>query len=146
MPVSNMPPNTSTITHHLPLITPRIEFFPSKHFGALPIITPRIDFGATTRSPHNNNDTGDTETDMEAEFGSSNNNDPDIDTDIIDAELTGTLITKPTGQPGQPHSGGYNLSDKLVGWRPQLLSSIMVSSKQHIHYSVLKIKILNRSQ
>lgn len=130
-----MPANTSTITRHLPLITPRIEFFPSKHFGAPPVITPRIDFGATIccSNPHNNDwHTGDSEPENEAKFGSSNNNDPDDDADIVDKELTNTLISKPAGQPGRPRCGGYKLNDVLVGWSPQLIDLITVGSRLRI--------------
>ena len=33
------------LSRHLPLITSRIEFRPSKAAGNLPVLTPRIDFG-----------------------------------------------------------------------------------------------------
>lgn len=134
-----MPANASTITRHLPLITPRIEFFPSKHFGAPPIITPRINFGTTTRSPvspHNNDTAGD----IVAEFNSLDNSEPnisDVDTDIVEEKSTSILISKPGGQPGRPYSGGYKLNEVLVGWRPQLIAQVTVRSILHVDYSTL---------
>lgn len=130
--VPNMPANASTITHHLPLITPRIEFFPSKHFGAPPIITPRIDFGTTTHTPHNNDTAGY----VEAETGSLDNNELknfDTDADIVDEQSISTLITKPRGQPGRPYSGGYKLDEVLVGWSPQLIAQVTVSSRPYVN-------------
>lgn len=90
-----MPANALTIMCHLPIITPRIEFVPSKHFGAPPVITPCIDFRMITHFPP-----GDIETNIETELQSLNNNDPDINANIVDEVPTNTLISKPTGQPG----------------------------------------------
>lgn len=36
------------------------------------------------------------------------------------------LIPKPSGEPGRPHCGGYNLKTQLVGWTPQLYDTIKV--------------------
>ncbi|KAF8204553.1 hypothetical protein BJ912DRAFT_1051910 [Pholiota molesta] len=52
------------------------------------------------------------------------NNSVDAEEDIVEADLTSKLITKPKGQPGRPQSGGYTLAAKLTGWRPQLLDAV----------------------
>lgn len=136
MQTTNMPANSSTITRHLPLITERIEFFPSKHFGAPPIITPRIDFASTTCSHFNGDTDSITEDDStsvltpltETEvLNNSASTEEDEDIVLVASELKGTLIAKPKGQPGRPESGGYNLTAKLTGWRPQLLNAVTVS-------------------
>jgi hypothetical protein len=61
----------------------------------------------------------------------NNNTSTDEDEDVVASELKGTLIMKPKGQPGRPESGGYNLTAKLTGWRPQLLNAVTVSSEPY---------------
>ncbi len=38
-----------------------------------------------------------------------------------------TLIPKPSGEPGRPHSGGYSLDDVLSSWGVATLAKVTVS-------------------
>ena len=43
-----------------------------------------------------------------------------------DATQEAVLIPKPFGEPGRPHSGGYNLKEKLIGWTSDFYDEVKV--------------------
>jgi len=102
-----------SIARHLPLITSRIEFHPSKAAGSQLVITPCINFdeewGLLTSGPTGSIQLEDEGLDVmmeddkdDEEPGGSNN--------------SMNKIPKPQGEPGCPNCGGYSIENELRGW------------------------------
>ncbi|PPR03095.1 hypothetical protein CVT26_004614 [Gymnopilus dilepis] len=123
-----------SLSRHLPLITSRIEFRLDGLSRALPLITPRIDFADSLVFDQADTDKVGSVDQIDSpehsdasqqafdawelhEFPSGDH--PDDCLPIIP-----TRIPKPSGEPGRPHSGGYNLDDELGAWDAETLSAV----------------------
>ena len=132
--------DSSILTRHLPLITPRIEFSPVI-LDSSPIITPRIDFatqlGNNCQQPNKSGEK------PAGDYGLSNHepsdhdqpmdvNDDDDDGSVIDSMENilnhNRKIPKPRGQPGRPGSGGYNFQTTIRAWGEELIDEVTVSA------------------
>ncbi|KDR77444.1 hypothetical protein GALMADRAFT_138555 [Galerina marginata CBS 339.88] len=111
------------ISRPLPLITHRIQFS-SKVLSTTPVVTSRLEFGQQTlkRAPVSYVERELTPADHS--YGDSPLNE-DIESelsDLSDSEEapaqppTSKKITKPSGEPGRPGSGGYSIDDALASW------------------------------
>ncbi|KAJ3517896.1 hypothetical protein NLJ89_g212 [Agrocybe chaxingu] len=125
----------NALARHLPLITQRIEFTAPRNAGLPPVITPRIDFNTLwmepldtdTATPPMSRETSvltESDNNSQEENASQDNEDGD------DANGINKKIPKPAGEPGRPHSGGYNLENELQGWAPDLFTNINKFVKQ----------------
>jgi hypothetical protein len=131
------------LPRHLPLITPRIKFLPAV-LDSLPTITPRINFA--TRLAQDSDCTllgleGDsnwqsgrhkhqptlTSSDQLELLDALDNFDESV-TDIEVILSNNKKIPKPPGQPGRPHSGGYNLETMIKAWGGKLIDEVKVST------------------
>ena len=133
------------LSHHLPVITDRLEFSCQK-IGPPPTITPRIDFvkpltmlkwvtrdetQSTTGTTYNNMDVDDStdtslmqdNTNFTVDLNSNSGSE-----DVFDTSTT--KIPKPRGQAGHPGSGGYSLDFVLRKWGSTLISDVNVSSEK----------------
>ena len=123
----------SLLSHHSPMITNRLEFFP-QNIGPPPIITSTIDFAKRLANKERNCTTEDSTDDNDGDSDAMDINnasstiDPSfcvdsnsvaeetgVDSNSV-AEETGDLvdivdkkIPKPRGQVGHPGSGGYSI-------------------------------------
>lgn len=127
------------ILQHLPLITSRIEFSLSPQ-PELPVITLRKCFLEYDMQRDNGNDMG-------SHVGDNANNvGNDVDNGADHAEVNGQasgsdisseaggddgfgpgriLIPKPSGEPGRPQSGGFNL-ERALNWPKATFEKIQV--------------------
>ncbi|CAA7270444.1 unnamed protein product [Cyclocybe aegerita] len=122
-----------TISCHLPIITPRIEFTNTNSIRLLPIITPRINFALEwTESLHL------AEHDDTDSIAAASDNSPDDATlgsemedqdDITDLDKNKKIL-KPPGEPGRLNSGGYNIDNELRGWTLALIADVNQFIKQ----------------
>ena len=113
-----------SIARHLPLITSRIEFHPSKAAGSQLVITPRINFdeewGLLTSGPTGSIQLEDEGLDIMME-------DNENDEEPGGSNNSMNKIPKPQGEPGCPNCGGYSIENELRGWSPDLLENVTVS-------------------
>lgn len=113
---------------HLPVITSRVEFQPTKA-SRPPIITPRIDFNQEWGSDLTH------DADEDIDMVSEHNYDLEPADSLIDDEdavdnnefPNNKKIPKPAGEPGRPNSGGYNIEHELRGWSPDMVTAVNVS-------------------
>jgi hypothetical protein len=133
------------LSHHLPVITDRLEFSCQK-IDPPPVITPRIDFTkplttlkrvtrdetqSTTGTTHNDMDVDDSSHSRLMEENTTFTPDLSSDSggeDVFDSSAT--KIPKPRGQAGHPGSGGYSLDFVLRKWGSTLISDVNVSSER----------------
>lgn len=136
--------DSSILTRHLPLITPRIEFS-AVILDSFPIITARIDLATKLGNNCQHSDksgekpAGDNElsnhqlSDIDHEAMNVDDVDDDDDNGSVIDSIEEILnhnrkISKPRGQPGRPHSGGYNFQMTIKAWGEELIDEVTVSS------------------
>jgi len=105
---------------HLPLITPRVEFSPQPKLPPF-AITPRIDFDIGPKRKKRIRSASPTIYRPIPRVHYSETSGM-----TVDNWETSPLIMKPSGEPGRPHSGGYNLEDTLA-WPKDLYNALTVS-------------------
>lgn len=130
--------DSSILTRHLPLITPRIEFS-SVILDSIPIITARIDFATKLDNncqPSDKSGEKPAGDDKLSNHELSDHEAMDVDDDdngsVIDSieEILNhnKKIPKPRGQPGRPRSGGYNFQTTIKAWGEELIDEVTVSA------------------
>jgi len=112
---------------HLPVITNRVEFQPTKA-SQPPIITPWIDFNQEWGSDLNH-DADEDDMVSEHNYDSEPTDSLIDDEDAVDNNEfpNNKKIPKPAGKPGRPNSGGYNIEHELRGWSPDMVTAVNVS-------------------
>ena len=112
------------IARYLPLITNRISFVFNPP-PSLPPLTNRKEFldahdpSTTSTKPNHSvlpNQASSVKYSASVQFGfevekTTDEGDGEEDEEVDDIIQSATLISKPSGQPGRPHSGGYSLDE-----------------------------------
>lgn len=151
-----LPNKMDPLRRPLPLISKRVEFEdaePDDLLPSLPKITHRIEFSERLSDDIDRNgrsaslssqsdslgseESGNINSDARAGVqdedqdmdltGSSSIYEDDVEDDSHQPSAFSTdRIPKPPGEPGRPHSGGYNLPTALVGWSKSLYTKVNV--------------------
>ena len=135
------------LSRHLPIITNRLEFFPT-NIGPPPVITSTIDFAnrlaikkrnapatedldnPVSTSLHDDNsdmDTNESPAIVPTIPPTPTDVDSNSEGDFLDT--VDKKIPKPRGQPGHPRCGGYSLDFVLRRWGSTLIADVTVSNR-----------------
>jgi hypothetical protein len=124
---------TSKLHPHFPIITHRVEFSSLFQSQSPTAITPHIDFAEVWTTKGDSDSRAVSRDQSPSHYGDDELMEIDeLESDVPDDSvlpnnLDNEKIAKPTGEPGRPNSGGYNIEHELRVWGADKISEVTVS-------------------